>query len=217
MDILIPYMVHYCGKWAFLLIIARVVNALDCNESYEGYEGVGLMEKNRIRPVKYGKGVRMSYARQEEVLEMPNLIEIQKASYEWFLTDGLREVFNDISPIVDHNENMSLDFVDFRIARDSIRYTIEECKERDATYAAPLNVDVILHNKTNDEIIRREIFMGDMPLMTEDKFTYEQLMASPFDRLKSYKDRPNLIGKLKGKGGGKSLIINGHEKTTHSP
>ena len=79
------------------------------------------MEKNRIRPVKYGKGIRMSYARQQEVLEMPNLIEIQKASYEWFLNDGLREVFNDISPIEDYNQSMSLDFVDFEIARDSIR------------------------------------------------------------------------------------------------
>ena len=146
------------------------------------------MEKNRIRPAKYGKGIRMSYARQQEVLEMPNLIEIQKASYEWFLNDGLREVFQDISPIEDHNQTMSLDFVDFKIARDSIRYSIEECKERDATYAAPLNVDVILHNKENDEIIRREIFMGDMPLMTDtgtfvingaERVIVSQLVRSP--------------------------------------
>ena len=94
------------------------------------------MEKNRIRSVKYGKGIRMSYSKQEEVLEMPNLIEIQKASYDWFITSGLKEVFADISPIEDFNQSLSLEFVDFRIAYDEIKYTIEECKERDATYAA---------------------------------------------------------------------------------
>ena len=146
------------------------------------------MEKNRIRPVKYGKGTRMSFARQQEVLEMPNLIEIQKASYEWFLNDGLREVFNDISPIEDYNQTMSLDFVDFQIAKDSIRYTIEECKERDATYAAPLNVVVRLNNKETGEIVEREIFMGDMPLMTDtgtfvingaERVIVSQLVRSP--------------------------------------
>jgi len=146
------------------------------------------MEKNRIRPVKYGKGIRMSYARQQEVLEMPNLIEIQKSSYEWFLTDGLREVFNDISPIEDYNQTMSLEFVDFQIDRDRIKYSIEECKERDATYAAPLMVKVRLKNKETGEIAEHEIFMGDMPLMTDtgtfvingaERVIVSQLVRSP--------------------------------------
>ena len=146
------------------------------------------MEKNRIRPVKSGKGIRMSYARQQEVLEMPNLIEIQKASYEWFLNDGLREVFNDISPIEDYNQSMRLEFVDFQIAKDDIKYTIEECKERDATYAAPLKVKVRLNNKETGEIAEHEIFMGDMPLMTDtgtfvingaERVIVSQLVRSP--------------------------------------
>ena len=127
------------------------------------------MEKNRIRPVATGKNFRMSYSRQKEVLEMPNLIEVQKDSYDWFLREGLREVFDDISPIADYSGHLSLDFVDFTLCtgEDELKYTIEECKERDATYAAPLKVKVRLYNKETDEINEHEIFMGDLPLMTE--------------------------------------------------
>ena len=120
------------------------------------------MEKNRIRPVKAGKGIRMSYSRQKEVLEMPNLIEVQKDSYQWFL-----EVFADISPIADYSGHLSLEFVDFTLCEDDVKYTIPECKQRDATYAAPLKVKVRLYNKETDEINEHEIFMGDLPLMTE--------------------------------------------------
>ena len=102
------------------------------------------MEKNRIRPVANSKVVRMSYARQKEVLEMPNLIEVQKDSYQWFLDEGLREVFDDISPIADYSGSLSLEFVDFELCKDDVKYSIEECKERDATYAAPLTVTVRL-------------------------------------------------------------------------
>ena len=98
------------------------------------------MEKNRIRPVQVGKRVRMSYSKQREVLEMPNLIQVQKDSYDWFLEEGLREVFRDISPITDFNGSLSLEFVDFELCRDEVKYTIEQCKERDATYSAPLRV-----------------------------------------------------------------------------
>ena len=93
------------------------------------------MEKNRIRPVKAGKGLRMSYSRQKEVLQMPNLIEVQKNSYQWFLDEGLKEAFADISPITDYSGHLSLDFVDFTLCEDDVKYTIPECKERDATYA----------------------------------------------------------------------------------
>ena len=103
------------------------------------------MEKNRIRPVPAGKGMRMSYSRQKEVLEMPNFIEVQKNSYRWFLTDGLKEVFEDISPISDFGGHLSLEFVDFTLCEDEVKYTIPECKERDATYAAPLKVRVRDH------------------------------------------------------------------------
>ena len=95
-----------------------------------------------MRPVKTGKGVRMTFSRQKEVLEMPNLIEIQKNSYQWFLDEGLKEVFADISPITDFAGHLSLEFVDFTLCKNDIKYTIEECKERDATYAAPLKVKV---------------------------------------------------------------------------
>ena len=125
------------------------------------------MEKNRIRPIKTGKSFRMSYSRQEEVLEMPNLIEVQKDSYKWFLDEGLKEVFDDISPIADYSGHLSLEFVDFTLCEDDVKYTIDECKERDATYAAPLKVRVRLYNKENDEINEHEIFMGDLPLMTK--------------------------------------------------
>ncbi len=146
------------------------------------------MEKSRIRPVPAGKGVRMSFSRQKEVLEMPNLIEIQKDSYQWFLNDGLREVFDDISPIADFAGHLSLEFVDFTLCRDDIKYTIEECKERDATYAAPLKVKVRLCNKDKDEINEHEIFMGDLPLMTDtgsfvingaERVIVSQLVRSP--------------------------------------
>ena len=110
------------------------------------------MEKNRIRPITNGKGFRMSYSRRKEVLEMPNLIEVQKDSYQWFLDEGLKEVFDDISPIEDYAGKLSLEFVDFKLCEDDAKYSIEECVERDATYAAPLKVKVRLHNKENDEI-----------------------------------------------------------------
>ena len=146
------------------------------------------MEKNRIRPVKAGKGIRMSYSRQKEVLEMPNLIEVQRDSYEWFLTSGLREVLDDISPIEDYGQSLSLEFVDFKLCEDEKKYTIEECKERDATYAAPLKVKVRLHNKETGEIKEHEIFMGDLPLMTAtgtfvingaERVIVSQLVRSP--------------------------------------
>ena len=123
------------------------------------------MEKNRIRPIKSGKSSRMSYSRQKEVLQMPNLIEVQKDSYQWFLDEGLKEVFDDISPIADYSGHLSLEFVDFTLCENEVKYTIDECKERDATYAAPLKVRVRLHNKETDEINEHEIFMGDLPLM----------------------------------------------------
>ena len=146
------------------------------------------MEKNRISPVKAGKGIRMSYSRQKEVLEMPNLIEVQRDSYEWFLTTGLREVLDDISPIEDYGQNLSLEFIDFRLCEEDKKYTIEECKERDATYAAPLKVKVRLHNKETGEFTEHDIFMGDLPLMTEtgtfvingaERVIVSQLVRSP--------------------------------------
>jgi len=146
------------------------------------------MEKNRIRPIKAGKSIRMSYQRQKEVLEIPNLIEVQKDSYNWFITDGLREVFDDISPIDDYSDKLSLEFVDFKLYKDEVKYSIEECKERDANYAAPLRVLVRLLNKENGEIKEHEIFMGDLPLMTEtgtfiingaERVVVSQLVRSP--------------------------------------
>ena len=146
------------------------------------------MEKNRIRPIKTGKSFRMSYSRQQEVLEMPNLIEVQKDSYKWFLDEGLKEVFDDISPIADYSGHLSLEFVDFTLCEDDVKYTIDECKERDATYAAPLKVRVRLYNKENDEINEHEIFMGDLPLMTKtgtfvingaERVIVSQLVRSP--------------------------------------
>ena len=146
------------------------------------------MEKNRIRPITNGKSSRMSYSRQKEVLEMPNLIEVQKDSYKWFLDAGLKEVFDDISPIADYSGHLSLEFVDFTLCEDDVKYTIEECKERDATYAAPLKVKVRLYNKETDEINEHEIFMGDLPLMTAtgtfvingaERVIVSQLVRSP--------------------------------------
>ena len=116
------------------------------------------MDKNRIRPMKVGKGVRMSYSKQKEVLEMPNLIEVQKDSYQWFLKEGLYEVFEDISPISDYSNHLSLEFVDFQLCEEDKKYTIEECKERDATYAAPLKVKVRLYNKETGDVKENDIF-----------------------------------------------------------
>ena len=146
------------------------------------------MEKNRIRPITSGKSSRMSYSRQKEVLEMPNLIEVQKDSYQWFLDEGLKEVFDDISPISDYAGHFSLEFVDFTLCEDDVKYTIEECKERDATYAAPLKVRGRLYNRETDEINEHEIFMGDLPLMTKtgtfvingaERVIVSQLVRSP--------------------------------------
>ena len=146
------------------------------------------MEKNRIRPVTTGKSSRMSYSRQKEVLQMPNLIEVQKDSYKWFLDEGLKEVFEDISPISDYSGTLSLEFVDFTLCENDVKYSIEECKERDATYAAPLKVRVRLYNKETDEINEHEIFMGDLPIMTKtgtfvingaERVIVSQLVRSP--------------------------------------
>lgn len=146
------------------------------------------MNSNRIKPVKAGKGIRMSYSHRKEVLQMPNLIEVQKNSYNWFLEKGLKEVFEDISPIADYSGHLSLEFTDFTLCEDDVKYSIEECKERDATYAAPLKVRVRLINKETDEINEHEIFMGDLPLMTEtgtfvingaERVIVSQLVRSP--------------------------------------
>ena len=148
------------------------------------------MEKNRLRPTRIpgSKNIRMSYARQKDVLDMPNLIEVQKDSYKWFLTDGLKGVFEDISPITDYSGQLSLEFVDFQLCREDRKYSIEECKERDATYAAPLKVKVRLHNKETDDFKQHDIFMGDLPLMTEtgtfvingaERVIVSQLVRSP--------------------------------------
>ena len=150
------------------------------------------MEKNRIRQVKMGSNHRMSFSRQKDVLEMPNLIEVQTNSYKWFLDEGLKEVFRDISPITDFSGNLSLEFVDFKLCEEDKKYTIDECKERDATYAAPLKVTVRLHNKGKEigeeEIKEHTIFMGDLPLMTAtgtfvingaERVIVSQLVRSP--------------------------------------
>ncbi len=146
------------------------------------------MEKNRIRKTAAGRNTRMTYARQKEVLDMPNLIEVQKNSYRWFLDEGLKEVFDDISPISDYSGHLSLEFVDFELCEEDVKYSIEKCKERDATYAAPLKVKVRLINKEKDEITEHEIFMGDLPLRTEtgtfvingaERVIVSQLVRSP--------------------------------------
>ncbi|MCD8249884.1 MAG: DNA-directed RNA polymerase subunit beta, partial [Lachnospiraceae bacterium] len=146
------------------------------------------MEKNRIVPVRSGRNSRMSYSRKKDVLEMPNLIEVQRDSYQWFLDEGLKEAFADISPITDYSGKLSLEFTNFKLDVAGAKYTIEECKERDATYAAPMKVRVRLHNKETDEINEHEIFMGDLPLMTEtgtfvingaERVIVSQLVRSP--------------------------------------
>ena len=132
--------------------------------------------------------MRMSFQTQKEVLEMPNLIEIQKNSYQWFLDAGLKEVFRDVFPIEDFAGHFSLDFVNFKLARDEVKYSIEECKDRDTTYAAPLKVKIRLINKDKDEINEHEIFLGDLPLMTDtgsfvingaERVIVSQLVRSP--------------------------------------
>ena len=146
------------------------------------------MKKYKMRPIQSGKTTRMSYSNKKEVVEMPNLIEIQVSSYQWFLKEGLREAFNDISPITDYSGNLSLEFVDYKLCEEEKKYSIEECKERDATYAAPLKVNVRLHNKETGEIKQHDIFMGDMPLMTStgtfvingaERVIVSQLVRSP--------------------------------------
>ncbi|MBP1548949.1 MAG: DNA-directed RNA polymerase subunit beta, partial [Oscillospiraceae bacterium] len=146
------------------------------------------MKKYRMRPVKSGRGMRMSFSTEKEVLDMPNLIEVQKDSYQWFLDEGLKEVFRDISPVTDYSGQLSLEFVDFQLCEDDKKYTIEECKERDATYAAPLKVNVHLRNNETGEIAQHDIFMGDLPLMTEtgtfvingaERVIVSQLVRSP--------------------------------------
>ena len=145
------------------------------------------MEKNRIHSVRMGDRVRKSYSRINEVLEMPNLIEVQKNSYKWFLDEGLKEAFEDISPITDFSGNLVLEFTDFSLDSDP-KYSIEECKERDATYAAPLKIKARLINKELDEIKEQELFMGDFPLMTDtgtfvingaERVIVSQLVRSP--------------------------------------
>ena len=146
------------------------------------------MEKYRMRPIKSGKNIRMSYSGKEEVLEMPNLIGVQVDSYKWFLEEGLDEAFRDISPITDFSGKLSLEFVDYRLNEEDKKYTIEECKERDATYSAPLKVNVRLINNETGEINQHDVFMGDMPLMTEtgtfvingaERVIVSQLVRSP--------------------------------------
>ncbi len=141
----------------------------------------------KVHPVQLGKNVRMSFSRINEVLEMPNLIEVQKNSYQWFLDEGLKEVFRDVSAITDYTGNLVLDFLDYRLD-DKPKYTVEECKERDVTYAAPLRVRTSLLNKETGEIKEQEIFMGDFPLMTEsgtfvingaERVIVSQLVRSP--------------------------------------
>ena len=147
------------------------------------------MNKFRMRPVESGRNVRMSYSgKDKEVVEMPNLIEIQTRSYKWFIDKGLKEAFDDISPITDYSGNLSLEFVDYAVHEENKKYSIEECKERDATYSAPLIVNVRLRNKETGEIKQHDIFMGDMPLMTEtgtfvvngaERVIVSQLVRSP--------------------------------------
>ncbi|MBQ2751046.1 MAG: DNA-directed RNA polymerase subunit beta, partial [Oscillospiraceae bacterium] len=141
----------------------------------------------QVKPVNLGKNVRMSFGKINEVLDMPNLIEVQKNSYRWFLEEGLRDVFNDMSAITDYQGNLVLDFIDYRL-EDKPKYTIEECKERDTTYAAPLIVTTSLLNRETGEIKEQEIFMGDFPLMTEsgtfvingaERVIVSQLVRSP--------------------------------------
>ncbi len=141
-----------------------------------------------VKPVKLGKTERMSFARINEVLDMPNLIEIQKKSYEWFVTDGMKEVFDDMSAISDYTGNLVLDFVGYKLESDKVKYNVEECKERDVTYAAPLRVTARLINNETGEIKDQDVFMGDFPIMTDsgtfvingaERVIVSQLVRSP--------------------------------------
>lgn len=141
-----------------------------------------------VHPVQLGRNTRMSYSRIGEVLEMPNLIEVQKNSYQWFLDEGLREVLRDISPITDYSGNLILEFIDYKLEEENIKYSVEECKERDSTYSAPLKARVRLINKETGEVKEQEIFMGDLPLMTDtgtfiingaERVIVSQLVRSP--------------------------------------
>ena len=141
-----------------------------------------------VKPVHLGETVRMSFSRIDEVLEMPNLIEVQKDSYQWFLDEGLKEVFKDVSGITDYTGNLVLDFVDYKLDVDKPNYTVEECKERDTTYAAALRVTARLLNKESGELKESEVFMGDFPLMTDsgtfvingaERVIVSQLVRSP--------------------------------------
>lgn len=141
-----------------------------------------------VHPVQLGRNTRMSYSKIDEVLDMPNLIEVQKNSYKWFLEEGLREVFRDVSPIMDYTGNLILEFPDYKLEDDNPKYSVEECKERDTTYSAPLKVKVRLINKETGEVKEQEIFMGDFPLMTDngtfvingaERVIVSQLVRSP--------------------------------------
>src|SRR3712207_1202808 len=141
-----------------------------------------------VHPVQVGKRTRMSFSKIKEICEMPNLIEVQLDSYEWFLKEGLQEVFDDVNPIQDYTGNLNLEFIGYKLDEENIKYTVEECKERDATYAAPLKVSVRLINKETGEIKEQEVFMGDFPLMTEqgtfiingaERVIVSQLVRSP--------------------------------------
>ncbi|WP_027626618.1 DNA-directed RNA polymerase subunit beta [Clostridium lundense] len=141
-----------------------------------------------VHPVQVGKRTRMSFSKLKEVGDMPNLIEVQLDSYQWFLKEGLQEVFDDINPIQDYTGNLNLEFVGYKLDMDNIKYSVEECKERDATYAAPLKVSVRLINKETGEVKEQEVFMGDFPLMTEqgtfiingaERVIVSQLVRSP--------------------------------------
>ena len=140
-----------------------------------------------VHSVNLGKTTRMSYSRIAEVLEMPDLIEVQKRSYQWFLREGLKEVFKDVSPITDYTGSLILEFIDYTL-EDNPKYNVDECKERDTTYAAPLKVKVRLINKETGEVKEQEIFMGDFPLMTDtgtfiingaERVIVSQLVRSP--------------------------------------
>ena len=151
----------------------------------------------KVKPVQNGRTTRMSFSRINEVIGMPNLIEIQKNSYNWFLEEGLHEVFHDIAAIEDYTGNLVLEFVDYRLDKNP-KYSIKECKERDATYAAPLYVTARLFNKQTGEVKEQEIFMGDFPLMTDagtfisngaERAIVSQLVRSPGVFYGSSKDR----------------------------
>ena len=145
----------------YLKILTTPPGVLKSKEIQKRSDGFNMM----VKDVQHGKTIRKSFARIEEILEMPNLIEIQKKSYEWFLDTGLREVFEDVSAITDYTGNLELTFLDY--ALDDPKYSIEECKARDATFACPLKVRVRLRNKETGEIKEQEIFMGEFPRMTQ--------------------------------------------------